>query len=116
MDGFPRAFSTILQTLFPRAALLKRPGNPTYWLFMTAILAYSVAINTIIQNPVLMIQIVGQISLLVAPILYSLNYYCTTRLAPPDVRPSPSMRAWALLGIVFMAGAAGFSLYLQVIR
>jgi hypothetical protein len=116
MDGFPRAFSTILRTLFPGAAFFQRSGNPTYWLFMTAIFAYSVAINTLIQNPVLMIQIVGQVSLTIAPILYSLNYYCVTRLAPAEVRPSQAMRIWALFGIAFMAAAAGFSLYLQIAR
>ena len=114
MDGFPRAFATILRTLFPGNAFLERPSNPTYWMFMLVIFAFAITVNTLIPNPVLMIQLVGLISLGLAPVLYSLNYYCVTRLAPEDVRPSRAMRLWALVGILFMAGAAGFYLYMQV--
>jgi Mn2+/Fe2+ NRAMP family transporter len=114
MDGFPRAFSTILKTLLPANAFLKKPSNPTYWLFMAAIFAFSVAVNTVIPNPVQVVQWVGLISLLIAPILYSLNYYCTTRIAPEEVRPGAFMRAWAVFGILFMAAAAGFYVYTQL--
>jgi Mn2+/Fe2+ NRAMP family transporter len=116
MDGFPRAFSTILRTLFPANAFLARPSNPTYWMFMLVIFAFAVSVNTLIPNPVLMVQLVGMLSLMLAPVLFSLNYYCATRLAPEDVRPSPAMRLWALVGIVFMAGAAGFYVFTQVSR
>jgi Mn2+/Fe2+ NRAMP family transporter len=116
MDGFPRAFSTILKTLRPGSAFLTRPSNPTYWLFMAAIFAFAVAVNTVMENPVLVVQWVGIISLLIAPILYSLNYYCVTRLAPEEVRPSSVMRVWALVGILFMAGAGAFYMYTQVLR
>jgi hypothetical protein len=114
MDGFPRAFSTILRTLLPDNALVHRPSNPTYWGFMGLIFAFSVVFNTLLPNPVLMVQLVGILSLTLAPILYSLNYYCATRLAPDEVRPSGVMRVWALLGIAFMAGAAGFFVYTQL--
>jgi len=114
MDGFPRAFSTILKTLFPGNAFLERPSNPTYWMFMFAIFGFAVLVNTLLPNPVLMIQWVGLLSLMLAPLLYSLNYYCATRLAPAEVRPSRAMRIWALTGIVFMAGAAGFYVFTQL--
>jgi hypothetical protein len=116
MDGFPRAFSTILKTLFPASHFLKKPSNPTYWLFMVAIFAFAVGVNTVIPNPVQVVQWVGTISLLIAPILYSLNYYCATRIAPEEVRPSAPMRAWALFGILFMAAAGAFYTYTQLFR
>jgi Mn2+/Fe2+ NRAMP family transporter len=116
MDGFPRAFSTILKTLFPGSAFLGRPSNPTYWGFMAAIFTFAVAVNTIFPSPVVVVQLVGLLSLMLAPVLYSLNYYCVTRIAPEEVRPSGFLRAWALAGILFMAGAAAFYVYTQVGR
>jgi hypothetical protein len=116
MDGFPRAFSTILKTLFPANAFLERPSNPTYWMFMAAIFTFAVAVNTVFPNPVVVVQLVGLLSLMLAPVLYSLNYYCATRLTPDDVRPSRFMRAWALIGIAAMAGAAAFYVYVQTGR
>jgi hypothetical protein len=83
---------------------------------MIVIFTFAVAVNTVIPNPVQMVQWVGTISLLIAPILYSLNYYCATRLAPPEVRPSAVMRAWALFGILFMAAAGAFYAYTQLSR
>lgn len=121
MDGFPRAFSTILKTLFPHNAFLKRPSNPTYWMFMGVIFTFAIVANTLLPNPVLMVSLVGVLSLMVAPILYSLNYYCATRLIEDEaLRPSRRKRIWALAGIVFMALAGLFftytELYLRYLR
>lgn len=111
MDGFPRAFSRCLKTVFPENDFFQRPSDPMYWMFMAAILAFAVSVNTIFPSPVLVVQLVGLLSLIVAPLLYGLNYYCVMRLAPEDVRPSVPMRVWAVAGILFMAGAVAFYLY-----
>ena len=50
MDGFPRAFSTLLRRLFPQNAFLHRSSNPSYWMFMVVIFAFSVVTNTLIPN------------------------------------------------------------------
>ena len=115
MDGFPRAFSTILRTLFPGSAFLKRPGNPSYWMFMGVIFAFALVANTLLPNPVLMVSLVGALSLVIAPVLYSLNYYCVTRLIEDvTLRPSAAKRAWALGGILFMGAAALIFLYTEL--
>ena len=62
-----------------------------------------------------MVQLVGIVSLSVAPMLYGLNYYCVTRLIDePSMRPSRSLRLWALSGLVFMLFAVVFSLYIRL--
>jgi Mn2+/Fe2+ NRAMP family transporter len=115
MDGFPRTFASLLRTIFPRNGFLKKPANPAYWIFMAVIFAFGVVVNTLVPNPVLMVTLVGVVSLLVAPVLYGLNYYCVTRLiADESMRPSRPMRIWALGGIVIMTLAVGFSIYTRL--
>ncbi|NIP81596.1 MAG: divalent metal cation transporter, partial [Gemmatimonadetes bacterium] len=80
MDGFPRAFSSLMRTIFPRSDVLHRPSDPSYWVFMVVIFAFSLVTNTLLPNPVLVVTLVGVVSLMVAPVLYGLNYYCVTRL------------------------------------
>ena len=112
MDGFPRAFSTIMKILFPENAFLRRPSNPSYWIFMVVIFAFSLVTNTLLPNPVLVVTLVGVVSLLVAPVLYSFNYYCVTRLIEDEaMRPGRGLRLWAMAGIVLMTVAAGFYTY-----
>jgi Mn2+/Fe2+ NRAMP family transporter len=112
MDGFPRTFAGLLRTLFPSNRFLNKSVNPAYWIFMVVIFAFAVAVNTLVPNPVLMVTLVGVVSLLVAPVLYALNYYCVTRLIPDEsMRPSRAMRIWALAGILIMTFAVVFSLY-----
>jgi Mn2+/Fe2+ NRAMP family transporter len=119
MDGFPRAFASVLRTIFPASTSagnnwLHLASNPAYWGFMGVIFTFSVLVNTLIPNPVLMVQLVGTLSLMIAPLLFALNYYCATRLAPQAVRPGGVMRGWALAGITFMAAAASLSIYMQL--
>ncbi len=112
MDGFPRAFSTVLKTLFPGHAFLSRPSNPSYWIFMVVIFGFSLITNTLLPNPVMVVTLVGIVSLLVAPILYSFNYYCVTRsIEDESMRPPAGLRIWALAGILFMTLAAAFYTY-----
>jgi Mn2+/Fe2+ NRAMP family transporter len=112
MDGFPRAFSTLLRTLLPRSEILHRESNPSYWAFMVLIFAFSLVTNTLLPNPVLVVTLVGVISLLIAPVLYGLNYYCVTRLIEDEaLRPGTPLRAWAVAGMMFMTFAAGFYAY-----
>ena len=60
----------------------------------------------------LVVTLVGVVSLLVAPVLYTLNYYCVTRLIDDEsLRPSPALRVWAGSGIVFMTLAASLYTY-----
>ena len=109
MDGFPRAFSTIVKILFPENAFLKKPSNPSYWIFMVVIFAFSLVTNTLLPNPVLVVTLVGVVSLLVAPVLYGFNYYCVTRLIEDEaMRPGRGLRLWAMAGIVLMTVVAGF--------
>jgi Mn2+/Fe2+ NRAMP family transporter len=112
MDGFPRAFATLMKTLLPGNTFLHGPSNPSYWIFMVVIFAFSLVTNTLLPNPVLVVTLVGVVSLLIAPVLYSLNYYCVTRLVDdPSLRPSAVLRAWGLGGIVFMTAAAALYTY-----
>ena len=116
MDGFPRAFSTLMRTLWPRSAFLHRPSNPSYWMFMVVIFVFSLVTNTLLPNPVLVITLVGVVSLLIAPVLYSLNYYCVTRLIEDEsLRPSRALRAWAGSGIVFMTLAAALYTFTRLV-
>ena len=115
MDGFPRAFSTIVRRLFPDNEFISQDRNPTYWIFMAVIFAFALVANTLLPNPVLMVSLVGVLSLLLAPVLFSLNYFCVTRLIDdPSFRPGPLMRVWAMLGIVCMALAGAFYVYTEI--
>ena len=115
MDGFPRTFATLLRTLYPRNAFLERGSNPAYWIFMGVIFVFAVWANRILPNPVLMVQLIGLVSLAVAPMLYALNYYCVTRLIADDaLRPSKGLRLWGLSGLWFMTLAVGLALYIRL--
>ena len=115
MDGFPRTFSRLLQTLYPDKESLKRPSDPAYWGFMAVIFAFAIGANYIFPNPVLMVQLIGLVSLAVAPILYGLNYYCVTRLIDDDaMKPKPWLKLWGLAGLWFMTAAVVFSLYVRL--
>ena len=114
MDGFPRTFATLLRTLFPKDAFLKKPSNPAYWIFMAVIFAFAVFANRILPNPVLMVQLIGLVSLAVAPLLYALNYYCVTRLIDDEaMRPSTGLKLWGAVGLLFMALAVVFAVYVR---
>jgi Mn2+/Fe2+ NRAMP family transporter len=115
MDGFPRTFSRLLVTLYPDKEALKRPGDPAYWGFMAVIFAFAIGANYIFPNPVLMVQLIGLVSLAVAPMLYGLNYYCVTRLIDDDaMKPKRWLVLWALAGFWFMTAAVVFSLYIRL--
>lgn len=115
MDGFPRTFSRLLATLFPDNDALQRPGDPAYWSFMTVIFAFAIGANYIFPNPVQMVQLIGLVSLAVAPVLYGLNYYCVTRLIDDDaMKPKRWLRVWGLAGLWFMTAAVVFSLYVRL--
>jgi len=115
MDGFPRTFSRLLVTLYPDNEALRRPGDPAYWGFMAVIFAFAIGANYIFPNPVLMVQLIGLVSLAVAPLLYGLNYYCATRLIDDDaLKPKVWLRLWGLAGLWFMTAAVLFSLYIRL--
>lgn len=115
MDGFPRTFSRILQTLFPTNEGLRRPSDPAYWYFMAVIFAFAIGANHIFPNPVRMVQLIGLVSLAVAPILYGLNYYCVTRLIDDEaMKPKKWLELWGLAGLWFMTAAVAFSLYVRL--
>ena len=114
MDGFPRTFSTLLRTLYPGRGHLKHKADPAYWIFMAVIFTFAIFANHILPNPVLMVQLIGLVSLAVAPLLYGLNYYCVTRLIEdPSLRPSHGLRIWGLAGFSFMTAAVVFALYVR---
>jgi Mn2+/Fe2+ NRAMP family transporter len=115
MDGFPRTFAKLLETLFPRSAFLKKPSNPAYWVFMAVIFAFAIGANRILPNPVAMVQLVGIVSLAVAPLLYGLNYYCVTRLIDDEsMRPGRALRLWGVSGLLFMTFAVVFSFWVRL--
>jgi hypothetical protein len=115
MDGFPRTFAKLLETLFPESALLKRPSKPAYWSFMAVIFLFAIGANRVLPNPVAMVQLVGIVSLAVAPVLYGLNYYCVTRLIEDEsMRPGKALRVWGLSGLLFMAFAVLFSFWVRL--
>jgi Mn2+/Fe2+ NRAMP family transporter len=115
MDGFPRTFATLLRTLFPASALLQRPSNPAYWGFMAVIFTFAIGANRLLPDPVAMVQLVGLVSLAVAPLLYGLNYYCVTRLIDDEaMRPGLLLRLWGLAGFWFMLLAVLVSVGIRV--
>lgn len=115
LDGFPRAFSSLVRRLFPDSGFLSASWNPAYWLFLGVILGVAVTVNTVFPNPVQLVTFVGVVSLLVAPILYGLNYYCATRvISDPTLRPGAGLRVWALTGLLLMTAAACFAVYMRL--
>ena len=67
---------------------------------------------TLIPNPVVMVLISGVATLIVGPMVYSLNYYCVTRhISDPDLKLSRPARVWAVAGILFMFGVAVLTAY-----
>jgi Mn2+/Fe2+ NRAMP family transporter len=115
MDGFPRTFSRLFQTLYPDKEELQQPSDPAYWGFMAIIFAFAIGANYIFPNPVRMVQLIGVVSLSVAPILYGLNYYCVTRLIDDEaMKPKKWLELWGLAGLWFMTAAVVFSLYIRL--
>jgi Mn2+/Fe2+ NRAMP family transporter len=111
MDGFPRTFSSLLKTLRPANRWLRQAADPAYWLFMALIFLFAIATVLLLPDPVLIVQYTGVISLLVAPVLFGLNYYCVTRLIDdPAMQPGRLLRWWGLAGILLMTGAVLLSL------
>jgi hypothetical protein len=81
---------------------------------MAVIFAFAIGANRLLPNPVVMIQLVGIVSLAVAPVLYGLNYYCVTRLIDdPSMVPSRGLRFWAIAGLLFMLFAVVFAIYIR---
>ncbi len=81
---------------------------------MAVIFAFAVFANRILPNPVLMVQLIGLVSLAVAPLLYALNYYCVTRLIDDEaMRPSTGLKLWGAAGLLFMALAVVFAVYVR---
>lgn len=116
MDGFPRTFSSLLKTLRPDNDWLRRDNDPAYWSFMLLIFVFAVGTIMVLPNPVLIVQYTGVISLLIAPLLFGLNYYCVTRLIDdPEMRPGAGLRLWGIAGIAIMTMAVVGSLLLRLI-
>jgi Mn2+/Fe2+ NRAMP family transporter len=114
LDGFPRAFTETVTRLLPRSR--SRAGH-LFWGFLFTSLALAFFETLVVKDPVLLVSIAAVVSFLVAPVLYGLNHFCVTRLIDdPELRPGRGMRAWSWTGIVCVAAASIFFLYVQFLR
>lgn len=133
LDGFPRAFEETVRRLPVSGGGHGGDGGdgpdgegggdgadgegagPLYWGFLGATLVLAVAETALLPDPVLLVTVAAVASFLLAPVTFGLNYWCVTRLVDdPDLRPGPALRAWAVVGILFMAAATGLYLWLHV--
>ncbi len=118
LDGFPRAFRETIRRLRRRGGkpgAERRTSGLLYWGFLLGSLALALAETAMIPDPVILVTIAAVASFLIAPVLYTLNYVCVTRLIPdPELRPGGGLRIWAAVGIVCMLAATGLFLYLLV--
>ncbi len=114
MDGFPRAFAASVAKLSPRFVGRDRR---LYWGFLFTSLALAVAETMWIPDPVVLVTAAAVVSFLLAPILYYLNHHCVTRLIDDRaLRPGPGLRAWSWLGMLAVASATVFFVWVQFLR
>lgn len=113
MDGFPRAFAETWTRLRPGSS--SRRGR-LYWGFLSATFLLAVAESVLLPDPVVLVTVAAVASFLLSPVTFALNYWCATRDLEPRHRPGAGVRAWAIAGILFSAGAAGFFLWVEFLR
>ena len=104
IDGFSRSFSEVLSLLFEKLAPRKRR---LYWGFALVSSVMAVALLCTVGNPVTLVMVVAIVSLSFAPVLYGLNTWCVvTQIHDRALRPSRPVVVLAIVGTLFMAGAA----------
>jgi hypothetical protein len=122
MDGFPRAFSETVTLLRTGADAEEDAGeikpvarrSRLYWGFLGVTLVLALLETVLIPDPVFLVTIAAVASFVIAPVLYGLNHYCAVHLIPePRLRPGRGLRLWSIVGIVCMAAATAFFLYVR---
>lgn len=112
LDGFPRAFAATAGLLLERA---RERRAALYWGFLLGSLTLAVAETALLPDPVVLVTVAAVISFLLSSLLFALNHYCVTRLVPdPALRPGRALRLWSLSGILCMAGATVFFLWIRL--
>jgi hypothetical protein len=116
IDGFSRSFSEALARLYPGlGGELAR--KTTYQGFVLASSVFAAVCLLYVGNPVLLVTIVALVSLAVAPVLYGLNLYCTSRhIADPAMKPSRWTMALGCAGCLLMLAAFAVTVYVKLIR
>lgn len=114
MDGFPRAFAAALGSLRPAGEIT---AERRYWGFLGVCLALALVEVAFLRDPVVLVTVAAVASFLLSPLTFALSYWCVTRhLAGGPLTPGRGLRAWAVAGIVCMAGSSALFLALQVAR
>lgn len=112
MDAYPRSMARMLAVLLPNKPILVEKERTVYWIYLAFIIAYALLSTTLLPNPVIMLLISGVATLIAGPLVYSLNYYCVTRLIDgQSMGLTLRDRYWAILGIVFMFVVVGLTIY-----
>ena len=114
IDGFSRSFSEGLATLFEGAFTPSRKRG-TYVGFAAATSLLAVATITLVGNPVTLVTAVATVSLAIAPLLYGLNLWCTSRhITDPHLRAHPALMVLGWLGVGGMLLVVGLTVYLKL--
>lgn len=117
LDGFPRLYATIIQSLLAADGRVTRQVDRSPLMIGLAVFLSAGAIAVL---ALFMRQFTGFIdfvtisAFVIAPVIALFNHIAmTSRDVPPDAQPSPVMRAWSWLGIVMLSAITLAYLYLR---
>ncbi|RME23507.1 MAG: hypothetical protein D6806_11150, partial [Deltaproteobacteria bacterium] len=115
IDGFSRSFAEGLAVLFEKAAV-RHAKRGIYLGFASTTSLLAVATIALVGNPVTLVTVVAIVSLALAPLLYALNLWCTTRhITDCSMRPHPAVILLGWLGVAGMILALGLTVYVKLI-
>ena len=117
VDGFPRLYATIIQSLLAEDGRVTRQVDRSPLMIGLALL---LSAGAILVLSLFMRQFTGFIdfvtisAFVIAPVIALFNHIAmTSRDVPPDAQPSPAMRAWSWFGIVTLSAITFAYLYLR---
>ena len=117
LDGFPRLYATIIQSLMAQDGQATRQVDRSPLMIGLALLLSIAAIAVLalfMRQFTSFIDFVTISAFVIAPVIALFNHIAiTSRDVPPDAQPSPVMRAWSWLGIVVLSAITFAYLYLR---
>lgn len=117
LDGFPRLYATIIQSLLAADGRVTRQVDRSPLMVGLALFLSAGAIAVLVlfmRQFTDFIDFVTISAFVIAPVIALFNHLAmTSGDVPPEAQPSPVMRAWSWLGIVILSAITLAYLYLR---
>jgi Mn2+/Fe2+ NRAMP family transporter len=113
-DGAPRLAEKFLNATIARKESLELSGFRI--IYTLVIVSGGLLLATIVQEPVFLVILAVSAGFIAYPIIYLLNIWAVTKLAPKEFRPSRLNLAVAYLGVVYSLVGAAMLLLVRVFK